>query len=495
MVSIRYKISLVTDYIYHKKNKMKIKNNLRKFLGLFVLVLLMIPIANVTANANTADPIDNTEATIKGNNYEIDTESKQIILSSSAKVELSGDASDYRIVVSENALDVSIILNNYTSNAINGGWNSSNVIELKDGSSVTLTLIGVNNLYAGRESSAIRVPINTSLVIDGDGTLNANVDNDSSTASSAVIGSSYNYPFGNITINGGNINTNYTGGGRNTGIGSGAWHFEAEMSGTITLNGGNIHTDVLGSTTDNDNVFLEGNGSATVYTNELALNYDEFNGIIFNAVGNVGSVKGNVTLNQDMNIPDDGVLTVEEGASLNISPNVTVTNNGSIINKGTITNTGNLQNTGEIENTGTINSSTEIDNITGNDVEPILYDVTIEVGTGGVISPDNSFTIKHGESKTFDILPDDGYTIKSIIVNGIDKTNDVVDGKLTLSNITEDIILTVEFEKLADASKETVANTDNIENPKTYDNVLFYVGLVLVSIIGLTLSRHFKKNI
>ena len=435
---------------------MNIKNNLKKFLVILVLVLLIIPIVIVNANAES---IGDTEATIIGNNYEIKNESNQIILSSGSKVELTGNAGKYKIVVEENAVNVSIILNNYTANAIDEGWNSSNVIELKDGSSATITLIGENNLSAGRESSAIRVPINTSLVIDGEGTLNASVNNMNAGASSAVIGSSYNNPFGNITINSGNIYTKFTGGGANTGIGSGFWTYSVEMSGTIAINGGNIHTEVLGSLTDSEKVSLKGNGSAIVYSDNLQLKYDEFNGIIFDSNGKEGTVKGNVTLNQNIDIPSGSVLTVEENATLNIPTNVTITNNGIIKNDGTIINTGNLQNIGQIQSTGTISSSTEIDNVTGNEVEIIFYDVIVNVGQGGTIKPDQAFKIKYGESATFDILPDEGYKIKSIKVNDIDKTNELVDNKLTLSNITENIIIGVEFEKLPDTSEDTILDT------------------------------------
>ena len=180
---------------------MNLKNILKKTLVLFVLGILLIPIINV--NAEDAINIGNTSATIKGTGYTIDEGQKLIYLDSNASVELSGNANNYGIVVKENAKNVSIILNYYTANTQVGGW--KNTIELQDGSSVRLTLVGENNLTAGQEASVIRVPKNTSLVIDGNGTLNATLNNGGSEASSAIIGAKYDDPFGDITINSGNI--------------------------------------------------------------------------------------------------------------------------------------------------------------------------------------------------------------------------------------------------------------------------------------------------
>ncbi len=258
---------------------MKFRNNFIKVLRLVIFVSLLIsPIISVYADTINMENIGNTDATIKGINYKI--EGNNILLSSNANVELSGNAKNYNIVVTENSKDVTIILNNYTSTEIDGGYNNSNKIELKEGSSATVTLIGVNNLLAGNESSAIRVPVNTALIINGEGTLIAGINNGNSSASSAVIGSQYSNPFGSITINSGNITTHYSGVGDTTGIGSGDYYTGAEMSGVITLNGGSIHTDVLGSNSDSDKVFLEGNGNAVVYADDIPLNSNQFNGII-----------------------------------------------------------------------------------------------------------------------------------------------------------------------------------------------------------------------
>ena len=229
-------------------------------------------------------------------------------------------------------------------------------------------------------------------------------------------------------------------------------------------------------------------------------------------------MKGNANLNQDIIIPDGTNLTIEENATLNIESNVTITNNGNITNNGTINNNGNLQNvgaidnstgninnmgnlqnTGTIENTnGNINSVTDIENVTGNDIKLILYSVTVKANHGGKVDPNESFQVRHGDSQTFNILPNPGYKIKSVIINGSDRTNDIINGQLTLLDITENIDITIEFDKLPDTSSKIhiAEKMDMIENPKTADPILFYIGLEFVSMIGLALvSLSLKKYI
>lgn len=59
------------------------------------------------------------------------------------------------------------------------------------------------------------------------------------------------------------------------------------------------------------------------------------NGIVFN--GDDGTVYGNVTLQEDLEIGTDETLTIGKDASLTVPDETTLTNNGTIINKGTLT--------------------------------------------------------------------------------------------------------------------------------------------------------------
>lgn len=444
---------------------------MKKFLFVVICGLLVLTTVNVQAKENMTESIGTTSATIKGNNYVIDNESKTITVTSNANIEVSGNAEDYKLVVDNNAKNVKITKNNYT--AITGGW--ADTIGLKENSEAEIILVGQNTLQVGNEASAIRVPEGTTLTISGEGTLSAKISNGNSAASSAVIGSAYNYPFGDIIINSGTIYTSYTGGGQITGIGSGYWYFDVECKGTITLNGGVIHTDVIGNPAGKTNIFLKGSNKAVVYVNQINANQSEFNGIIFDGEGKNGTVIGNVELVQDIEIPTDGKLEMPKDSTLTVKPNVTIINNGQIINNGKIVNKGLIQNNNKIENNGEITSATEINNVDGNEIKPIIYVITVNVGKGGNIDKEKVTTINYGEEYTTTITPNKGYKIKSITVNDVDYTSKVIDNKLTLSNIESNLTINIEFEK----------NQSIADNPETSDNLFLYLSTIMISLIGI----------
>lgn len=444
---------------------------MRKVLFVVICGLVILTTVSVQAKENITESIGTTAATIKGNNYVIDNESKTITISSNANIEVSGNAEDYKLVVETNAKNVKITLNNYT--AITGGW--ADTIGLKENSEAEIILVGQNTLQAGNEASAIRVPEGTTLTISGEGTLSARISNGTSAASSAVIGSAYNYPFGDIIINSGTIYTSYTGGGPITGIGSGYWYTDVECKGTITLNGGTIHTDVIGNPKDKTNVVLKGANKAVVYTTTMNANQSEFNGIIFDGEGKNGTVTGNAELSQNIEIPADGNLEISKDSTLTVKPNVTIINNGQIINNGKIVNKGLIQNNNKIENNGEITSATEIKNVDGNKVKPITYVITINVGKDGSVDKEKVTTIKYGEKYTTVITPDNGYKIKSVMVNNIDYTSKIIDNKLTLSDIESDLTINIEFEK----------NQSIAENPETSDNLFLYLSTMIISFVGV----------
>lgn len=443
---------------------------MKKVLFVVICGLVILTTVSVQAKENT-ESIGTTAATIKGNNYVIDNESKTITVNSNANIEVSGAAEDYKLVVETNAKNVKITLNNYT--AITGGW--ADTIGLKENSEAEIILVGQNTLQAGNEASAIRVPEGTTLTISGEGTLSAKISNGTSAASSAVIGSAYNYPFGNIIINSGTIYTSYTGGGPTTGIGSGYWYPDVECKGTITLNGGTIHTDVIGNPVDKTNLFFKGSNKAVVYTTIINADQSEFNGIIFDGEGKNGTVIGNAELSQDIEIPTDGKLEISKDATLTVKPDVTIINNGQITNNGKVINKGFIQNNNKIENNGEITSATEIKNVDGNEVKPITYVITVNVGKDGSIDKEKVTTIKYGEKYTTVITPNNGYKIKSVMVNDIDYTSKVIDNKLTLSDVESDLTINIEFEK----------NQNIVENPETSDNLFLYLSTMIISFIGV----------
>ena len=67
-------------------------------------------------------------------------------------------------------------------------------------------------------------------------------------------------------------------------------------------------------------------------------------------------------------------------------------------------------------------------------------------GIGGTVVVADSIVIS-GQSTTVTIIPNEGYELKNVTVNGEDKTAEVVDSVLTLSNIQENKVVVVTFQK------------------------------------------------
>ena len=71
------------------------------------------------------------------------------------------------------------------------------------------------------------------------------------------------------------------------------------------------------------------------------------------------------------------------------------------------------------------------------------FTISASAGVGGSISPAGTIQVTHGESRSFSILPDWGYKVKSVIVDGVDKgavggySFSYVNGNHTISVIFE----------------------------------------------------------
>jgi len=91
---------------------------------------------------------------------------------------------------------------------------------------------------------------------------------------------------------------------------------------------------------------------------------------------------------------------------------------------------------------------------TDNFEEIKYFNVDFLVSQGGSVNfdgkyfshPSGSTSIKEGEDVTLSIIPDDGYILKSLEINGINVTSDIIDGEYILTNIDKDYIISVQFE-------------------------------------------------
>lgn len=71
--------------------------------------------------------------------------------------------------------------------------------------------------------------------------------------------------------------------------------------------------------------------------------------------------------------------------------------------------------------------------------------ISVNYGAGGTASIQNSERVSYGATETIYLEADDGYEIKSVYVNG--EEVEVVNGAITLSNITSDMAITVQFQE------------------------------------------------
>ena len=112
----------------------------------------------------------------------------------------------------------------------------------------------------------------------------------------------------------------------------------------------------------------------------------ESGGIVFN--GNSGTVYGNVTLQEDLDIGTDETLTIGKDASLTVPEEVKLTNNGKIDNSGELN--------GTVDGSGTVTPKITTDSLPDGTVNQ-LYTATLQAtGNGITWSLDSGSTLPNG---------------------------------------------------------------------------------------------------
>ena len=149
-----------------------------------------------------------------------------------------------------------------------------------------------------------------------------------------------------ITVNNGSLTT---GGNGNVGI----YYY---WSGTS--NAGTSSLTVSGNAVvDTRNSQIMAQNKETVV--QVGAGSDGNGGIVFN--GKSGTVYGDVTLQEDLEIGKDETLTIGKDASLTVPDETTLTNNGTIINKGTLT--------GDVGGIGTVTPKITTDSLPNGTVD------------------------------------------------------------------------------------------------------------------------------
>ena len=218
-------------------------------------------------------------------------------------------------------------------------------------SKANITLVGTNELKAGEARAGLYVPSGAELTITeaiSGGSLNAvsGAGSGGDDGGAGIGGHRYSSNWGKITISGGDITA--TGGDDCGGIGGGSM---GSSSNPITINGGivraygpnNVSATGIGSGNSTGAGSLVMAGNAIVYASNIGSGINKngvTDGIIFITSTKIGTVYGNVTLNQDLEIEVGYTFTIKDGippaqpASLSIPSGKTIENNGVIINEG-----------------------------------------------------------------------------------------------------------------------------------------------------------------
>lgn len=69
----------------------------------------------------------------------------------------------------------------------------------------------------------------------------------------------------------------------------------------------------------------------------------------------------------------------------------------------------------------------------------------VTFGTTDITASQQTFNVKEGSDVVLVLTPNDGYRVATVTVNGEDRTAEVVDGQLTISNVMANVVVNVSF--------------------------------------------------
>jgi uncharacterized repeat protein (TIGR02543 family) len=111
--------------------------------------------------------------------------------------------------------------------------------------------------------------------------------------------------------------------------------------------------------------------------------------------------------------------------------------------------------------------------------KPITYTITANTGLNGAISPSGSVLVNSGASQSFTILPDLGYEVDAVTVNGI---NQGAITTYTFNNVTANQTIDATFKAIPQYTITATAGFNGLINPS--GNVLVYSGESQIFIIA-----------
>ena len=130
----------------------------------------------------------------------------------------------------------------------------------------------------------------------------------------------------------------------------------------------------------------------------------------------------------------------------------------------------------------------------------VKFDIntSVEEGKGNITSSQN--TALSGEKITITLSPNSEYELSKLIVNGIEKTNEVQNNELNIECGDEDINVKVSYKlkEKEEESKDNIEIKDKTEenvlisNPATGDNIMKYIIAFITSIVGIVICKGKK---
>ena len=215
----------------------------RKSFVVATLVCMFLSVAFVPLSADENAPRATKTHDISGDDLVLDENS----CGGSCTYKVSGSTVGHGFFARENANKIEVTGGNHTIilNNVSIDERSNNVlatnsaIDVRNGATLTLVLKGSNTLYGYNNHPAIWVDESSTLVIEGDGSLESHAGETTPSMGAAGIGGGHNDGnFGNIIINSGTVTSYGSGGG--AGIGGGYDVGSGNCSGNITINGGYV---------------------------------------------------------------------------------------------------------------------------------------------------------------------------------------------------------------------------------------------------------------
>ena len=107
------------------------------------------------------------------------------------------------------------------------------------------------------------------------------------------------------------------------------------------------------------------------------------------------------------------------------------------------------------------------------------FQISVSASSGGTITPDGVQEVDKGASVTFDIKPNTGYVVDTVLVDGEEKQ--LSDGKLILNDIESSHIITISFKIKPIVSTETSRGEIGTDNA----GIIIAIVMVVISVIAL----------